>query len=475
MSAASDHGDFTASGDQDSENVLVQAEGEPDDDIAEDESSTDPAPDRYVPLTGHGAQIKSVERSLLQGKHPQSAQRNTRSQNNNYILFGVRAKGSGDLLAGSKDPRADDKLSSSPARAELTAPPTAPAAPPPPLSPIHSPGTLAPPRLGGSRGTSPLMSSATRGSHGPSPNPRLAHMTSPSPASAPTSPLVLRNHVSAAAAATSFEERVSPTSPDKKTRPRSLADLSPSSRSASLDALERSPRSPTAARKSNLRGDPDLLSRFTSVSARVKAAASPSSMRHRDSIAEIEQQLKMNGKMDPDTSDAEVDRPHLEYILGTKKVVKRIPSHLGLGDISQETKTKLLQQAQLTTPDPDARTHEAFRKYFELFGFDGHDRISGEAVREHMRESAAGFTDEELQILWGNEIPHDWLSFENFKDLCMLHGLESIPHLDSTQPPVRSQTQRRRDNHHHQRTNSDPSLSTVVGLGSLAMTVEIQL
>ncbi len=49
-------------------------------------------------------------------------------------------------------------------------------------------------------------------------------------------------------------------------------------------------------------------------------------------------------------------------------------------------------------PNPDALTQEAIRLYFEYFCFEGYDRISVDCVREHMKNSVAAFTSEEVRL-----------------------------------------------------------------------------
>lgn len=175
-----------------------------------------------------------------------------------------------------------------------------------------------------------------------------------------------------------------------------------------------------------------------------RPSSDPTLMRgsiHRESIVEVERMLKKEGKSDPDNSDAEIERRHSDYILGIRDRPKLSSS--ALVELVQDTKSKLLQQVQ-GSHEIEAQTLESIRLYFEYFGNAHSATISADDVRAHMSSFSPPFTKEELLILWGETIPNDELTMENFTDLCLLHGLESIPSLADTHRPTRGVTMRRR-------------------------------
>eukprot|EP00048_Salpingoeca_helianthica_P018619 m.242594 g.242594 ORF g.242594 m.242594 type:complete len:441 (+) comp25910_c0_seq1:138-1460(+) len=160
---------------------------------------------------------------------------------------------------------------------------------------------------------------------------------------------------------------------------------------------------------------------------------------HRESIAEIERILKQEGKSDPDTGGstdpaAPTDRARASSSAPSPSMSQgRSPSlpRLALGELVRDTRKLLLQQAQAASEvDPDQRTNDAIARYFELFCEPGSDTIAAEDVRQHMLAfMPTPFSQEELMILWGKDLPRDRLTLETFSDLCLLHGLESIPSL----------------------------------------------
>lgn len=154
--------------------------------------------------------------------------------------------------------------------------------------------------------------------------------------------------------------------------------------------------------------------------------------RHRESIAEIEWILKQEGKSDPDTGEPSAERVRSASSAPSPSTHRASMPRMAIGDLVRDTRNLLLQQVQATSESDhvDQRTQDAIHRYFELFCEPGEDTIAAEDVRRHMLAyMPTPFSQEELMILWGKDLPRDRLSLEAFTELCLLHGLESIPAL----------------------------------------------